>query len=358
MSQLAASLGAVESARVQQARNAIAVRLPSAESERKKDTNGVIGSSAVSHRNRIGDYALIPVDRSTKAREKYRSHELLGRIATANSKTHNSGDTSMRRMNRLRTLSLAVTAALVSACGSGRRRESRTHAGEEAARPSGFAGKPLKARRHRPASLSIELTGDCRAQPDPSMCGSRWMHLRWPHSRPSWRARQASRRRGQLPTASNKAAFAEPLAKYRSELHAQQSKVAISLASVGAEELARVHVAHNAIAVRVDASQLEQIALIPGVAKVRPVINYEMTPVRNRSVRRRRGCAGDRKRRHGRYGRGAGLRHRLHASQSRRSRHARCVCCRVRRGARRPVADDARWPVPDSESGRRLRLRR
>jgi minor extracellular serine protease Vpr len=80
----------------------------------------------------------------------------------------------------------------------------------------------------------------------------------------------------QLSSGSNKA-LAEPLAKYRSELGAQQSKVALSLASVGAEELARVHVAHNAIAVRVDASQLEQIALIPGVAKVRPVINYEMT---------------------------------------------------------------------------------
>ena len=63
----------------------------------------------------------------------------------------------------------------------------------------------------------------------------------------------------------------------RGELGAQQSKVALSLTSVGAEELARVQVAHNAIAVRVDASQLEQIALIPGVAKVRPVLNYEMS---------------------------------------------------------------------------------
>ena len=44
--------------------------------------------------------------------------------------------------------------------------------------------------------------------------------------------------------------------KHRNDLNAQQSKVALGLASLGAEELARVHVAHNAIAVRVDASQL------------------------------------------------------------------------------------------------------
>ncbi len=81
----------------------------------------------------------------------------------------------------------------------------------------------------------------------------------------------------QLTNSSDKAAYAEPLAKYRGELAAQQSKIATSLAGIGAEELARVHVAHNAIAVRVDASQIEQIALIPGVAKVRPVINYEMS---------------------------------------------------------------------------------
>ena len=66
---------------------------------------------------------------------------------------------------------------------------------------------------------------------------------------------------------ASKTAFAESLEKYRGELGAQQSKVALSLASVGAEELARVQVAHNAIAVRVDASQLEQLASIPGVAR-------------------------------------------------------------------------------------------
>ncbi len=80
----------------------------------------------------------------------------------------------------------------------------------------------------------------------------------------------------QLSTSSSKAAVAQSMEKARSDLFSQQSKVSLSLASTGAEELARVHVAHNAIAIRVDASQLSQIASIPGVAAVRPVINYEM----------------------------------------------------------------------------------
>lgn len=50
-----AALGAVEIARVQQARNAIAVRLPSAAIESAKKIHGVIAVRRVSHRNRIGD---------------------------------------------------------------------------------------------------------------------------------------------------------------------------------------------------------------------------------------------------------------------------------------------------------------
>jgi hypothetical protein len=50
-----AALGAVEIARVQQARNAIAVRLPSAAIESAKKIHGVTAVRQVSHRNRIGD---------------------------------------------------------------------------------------------------------------------------------------------------------------------------------------------------------------------------------------------------------------------------------------------------------------
>jgi hypothetical protein len=54
MAQLAA-LGAVESARVQRVRNAIAVRLPPAAIESAKKIQGVISVHAISHRNRIDD---------------------------------------------------------------------------------------------------------------------------------------------------------------------------------------------------------------------------------------------------------------------------------------------------------------
>ena len=54
MTQLAA-LGAVESARVQQVRNAIAVKLPPAAIESAKKIKGVLSVQTISHRNRIDD---------------------------------------------------------------------------------------------------------------------------------------------------------------------------------------------------------------------------------------------------------------------------------------------------------------
>src|SRR5262249_37164435 len=58
-------------------------------------------------------------------------------------------------------------------------------------------------------------------------------------------------------------------ADQRASIQSAQSALASNLAALGAAELARVHVAHNAIAVRVDASQLSLIAALPGVAQVR-----------------------------------------------------------------------------------------
>ncbi len=54
MAQLAA-LGAIELARVQQARNAIAVRIPPAAIDSAKRISGVTAVRPVSHRNRIGE---------------------------------------------------------------------------------------------------------------------------------------------------------------------------------------------------------------------------------------------------------------------------------------------------------------
>jgi subtilisin family serine protease len=67
------------------------------------------------------------------------------------------------------------------------------------------------------------------------------------------------------------------LKSQRALLFSKQRDVASQLASFGATELGRVHVAHNAIAVRVDAAQLKSIAAMAGVAAVRPVVHYQLS---------------------------------------------------------------------------------
>ena len=67
------------------------------------------------------------------------------------------------------------------------------------------------------------------------------------------------------------------VAEHRQRILASQAALARSIASLGGQELARVQIAHNALAVRIDASQLKQLAKLPGVAKVRPVLHYEMS---------------------------------------------------------------------------------
>lgn len=178
----------------------------------------------------------------------------------------------MRRTNRLRVLSLAVTAAIVSGCGGSS--DSMTPSAKSPASTS--IGKPLNAVA-APAGVTTERI-DRRLQ---GMSGpvDVWVSMDTPSLAAQKAAIAASagvERAKLLSSASNKAAIAESMQKARSTLQSQQEKVALSLASTGAEELARVHVAHNAIAIRVDASQLAQIATIPGVAAVRPVVNYQL----------------------------------------------------------------------------------
>ncbi len=178
----------------------------------------------------------------------------------------------MRRNNRLRVLSLAVTAAIVAGCGGSN--DPMTSSSKSPASTS--VGKPLNAVA-APAGVTTERI-DRRLQ---GMSGpvEVWVSM----DTPSLAAQTAAlataagvEKAKLLNTAANKAAVTESMEKARNALRSQQDKVALGLASTGAEELARVHVAHNAIAVRVDASQLEQIAMIPGVSAIRPVVNYQL----------------------------------------------------------------------------------
>jgi subtilisin family serine protease len=66
-------------------------------------------------------------------------------------------------------------------------------------------------------------------------------------------------------------------ASHRQRIEASQAELSARLASLGGKELARVRTAHNAIAVRIDAAQLRQLGALQGVAKVRPVLHYELS---------------------------------------------------------------------------------
>lgn len=63
---------------------------------------------------------------------------------------------------------------------------------------------------------------------------------------------------------------------HRDGLRGKQDDLMGQMRGMGARELGRVQIAHNAVAVSVDAASLRTIAALPGVVKVRPVINYQM----------------------------------------------------------------------------------
>lgn len=73
------------------------------------------------------------------------------------------------------------------------------------------------------------------------------------------------------------AALSKGVSDHRQRIFEKQSALAGQISSLGGKEIARVQTAHNAIAVRIDASQLDQLAALQGVAKVRPVLHYELS---------------------------------------------------------------------------------
>jgi subtilisin family serine protease len=66
------------------------------------------------------------------------------------------------------------------------------------------------------------------------------------------------------------------LAAHRGVLRDRQADMMSQLRGMGAQELGRVTIAHNAVAVRVDAASLAAIAQLSGVVKVRPVVDYAL----------------------------------------------------------------------------------
>jgi minor extracellular serine protease Vpr len=66
-------------------------------------------------------------------------------------------------------------------------------------------------------------------------------------------------------------------APHLAKVAAQQNAAMANFKSLGADELGRVDVAHNAVALRVDAARIKELAKTAGVVKVRPVVHYSLT---------------------------------------------------------------------------------
>jgi hypothetical protein len=67
-------------------------------------------------------------------------------------------------------------------------------------------------------------------------------------------------------------------AALRPHILAQQAQVMLGLQALGAQELARVQQVRNAVAVRLDASQMAAARALPGVRSVRIVRDIERRP--------------------------------------------------------------------------------
>ncbi|SRR6266536_85420 len=64
--------------------------------------------------------------------------------------------------------------------------------------------------------------------------------------------------------------------KYLQDLKQKQDSLMGQIRNLGGREIARVSKAYNALAVSIDGSKLGSVAALPGVAKIRPIIDYQL----------------------------------------------------------------------------------
>ena len=173
-------------------------------------------------------------------------------------------------MNRFRLgISSIVVAAALAACGGGSKTDPSTSA------PAAADGRATALR---------QMTAPVAAVVDPRLKATKgkvdvWVQLdvnsvararALLNKGESGRARALSSRTGEGRT------MAAAMVAQRASVMAQQAATADRMSALGAKELGRVQVAHNAIAVTIDAARLPDLAKMPGVVRVRPVIHYEM----------------------------------------------------------------------------------
>jgi minor extracellular serine protease Vpr len=202
--------------------------------------------------------------------------------------------TSMQRRT-IHRLTLLCAAALLAACGSG----------QDAAQPASGA-VPQSSRQADAAKAASRLLPQDQQVArvlDPRLKNAKgpvevWVSLDQPAVAAAQAARAAQmgiaegevhrmqRASSARDTGAAKAAGAgesTAVQSLRAEAKAQREKVgsqqasfASSMAGLGAVELGRVRLAHNAVAIKIDAASLPALAQMSGVTRVRPVIHYKL----------------------------------------------------------------------------------
>jgi minor extracellular serine protease Vpr len=186
-------------------------------------------------------------------------------------------------MRRSLFASSALAAGLFIACGGLGNAASAQH-GTRAANSAADLQQLLIKGGARQALIDARLTGRTGpvdiwvALSDPAL--ATYKSLRLEQLGASMQPRRSTRQAqvtAQSSTLAAETAVQGELRSHRALLLEKQSAAMNSLQGLGARELGRVHVAHNAIAVTVDASALPAIRQLPGVTTVRPVVNYRLT---------------------------------------------------------------------------------
>lgn len=161
----------------------------------------------------------------------------------------------------------AVVAAALAACGGGT--DSGTSTPAQASIGSATAQGALRnqaalavdarlARAKGPVDVWVQLDANSLARARALMANT-----------------EAGTKRTQASATGEGSAVAAAMVAQRATVQAQQTATAQRLQALGAKELARVQVAHNAIAITIDAARLPELAKLPGVVRVRPVMHYE-----------------------------------------------------------------------------------
>jgi minor extracellular serine protease Vpr len=177
----------------------------------------------------------------------------------------------------INAVALGVSAWLLAACGGGEAPGAASAQGDTASARATASAVGSKYR------VSLGQGGE-RSTLDKRLRGARGPVEVWVSLEQNSVAAQrvALAESAGLSSAGDAAAKSSPQLKqgaadHRKRIQETQGALVQQLVSLGGKEVARVQNAHNAVAVRIDASQLSQVAAMQGVAKVRPVLHYELS---------------------------------------------------------------------------------